>query len=196
MPSPVKMAVPQSACIDPTAIVHETARIGAGAKIWNWTKVRENTEIGADTSIGQCSYVDVGVHIGARCKIQNGVSVYLGVTLEDDVFVGPNAVFTNDRCPRAHYPHWEVVETLVEQGASIGANATIICGTSLGRHCMVAGGAVVTADVPPFALVMGVPARIVDYVTVSGKRLHRDPQAGAPDISEVMDKQLPPGAAS
>lgn len=188
MPSSVNMTSSQNTYIDPTAIVHESARIGDSAKIWNWTKVRENTEIGPDTNIGQCSYIDIGVRIGARCKIQNGVSVYLGVTIQDDVFVGPNVTFTNDRFPRAYDSNWEVVETLVEQGASIGANATIICGTTLGRHCMVAAGAVVTADVPPFALVMGVAARIVDYVTVSGKRLLRDPEAGPPDLDEVMDK--------
>ena len=195
MTSFAKFAVPQSAYIDPTAIVHESARLGDSAKIWNWTKVRENAEIGADTNIGQGCYIDIGVRIGARCKIQNGVSVYQGVTLEDDIFVGPNAVLTNDRFPRAHNSDWQVVETLVEMGASIGANATIICGTTLGRHCMIAAGAVVTADVPPFGLVMGSPSRVVDYVTVSGRRLYRDPQSGAPDLSDVLDEKLSRGAA-
>ncbi|TFH40422.1 MAG: N-acetyltransferase [Lysobacterales bacterium] len=181
----------RKAYIDPTSVVHDSASIGEGAMIWNWTKVRENAEIGTGTSIGQCVYIDMGVRIGARCKIQNGVSIYQGVTLGDDVFVGPDATFTNDRVPRAHSTDWEIVVTIVEQGVSIGANATIICGNSLGRHCIVAAGSTVTADVPPFALAMGTPARVVDYVTVSGRRLRRDPQAGPPTIEEVMDKKLP-----
>jgi acetyltransferase-like isoleucine patch superfamily enzyme len=160
------------AFIHATAEVHPEAVLGAGTQVWNWTKVREKAEIGIRSNIGQCVYIDHAVVIGNRCKIQNGVSVYAGVTLGDDVFVGPNATFTNDLRPRAHSRDWRITPTVVEDGASIGANATIVCGTTLGRHCMVAAGAVVTRDVPPHALVMGQPARVVDYVTVQGERLH------------------------
>lgn len=174
--------------IDPTATVHSSASIGDGAMIWNWAKIREGARIGAETNIGQNVYVDFDTHIGARSKVQNGVSVYHGVTIEDDVFVGPNATFTNDLRPRAHATEWQVVETLVKRGASIGANATIICGVTLNEHCMIAAGAVVTADVPAYALVMGCPARVVDYVTISGKRLHVSPDQGPPDIKLLNDE--------
>jgi acetyltransferase-like isoleucine patch superfamily enzyme len=176
--------------IDPTAIVHPDAVLGPGVAVWNWSKVRENTRIGDDSNLGQGVYIDLNVTIGKRCKIQNGVSIYQGVTLEDDVFVGPNACFTNDLRPRAHSRTWQIVPTRVETGASIGANATIICGVVLGAHCMVAAGSVVTKDVPPYALVMGCPARIVDYVTVSGQRLGRDPSLGRPSLEDLKDKQL------
>lgn len=157
--------------IDPTAIVDSRAEVGAGTKIWNWTKVRENARIGADCSIGQGVYIDVGVVIGNGCKIQNGVSLYRGMTIGNRVFIGPNATFTNDRFPRADNPEWEAVPTVIEEGASIGANATIRCGIRLGAYCMVAAGAVVTADVPPYGMVAGMPARLVDYVDRAGRPL-------------------------
>ncbi len=182
------MTTKRTTYIDATAIVHASAVIGDGAMIWNWAKVRERAKIGAGTNIGQGVYVDFDTEIGARCKIQNGVSVYRGVKIADDVFVGPNATFTNDLVPRAHSQDWKITETMVEHGASIGANATIVCGVTLGRHCMVAAGAVVTRDVPPFALVAGVPARIIDYVTISGKRAGWQPGTESPSIQSLEDK--------
>jgi acetyltransferase-like isoleucine patch superfamily enzyme len=158
--------------IDTSAVVHPDAQIGNGTMVWNWTKIREGVSIGANCNIGQCAYIDVGVTIGDDCKVQNGVSVYQGVTLGSGVFVGPNATFTNDRFPRAQSENWEIVPTTVHDGASIGANSTIICGVTLGKYCMVAAGATVTKDVPDYALVMGQPARIVDYVNTAGKRQH------------------------
>ena len=158
--------------------------------IWNWSKVRERATIGDATNIGQSNYIDIDVRIGTRCKLQNGVYIYAGVTLGDDVFVGPNATFTNDRVPRAHLPHWKIVDTLVEDGASIGANATIVCGITLGRHCMIAAGAVVTRDVPAFALVMGSPARIFDYVTASGRRVGWQAGQPAPNEADLLDKTM------
>lgn len=160
--------------IDPTADVHEAAGIGEGTMVWNWTKVRGSAVIGEDCNIGQCVYIDTGVTLGNRCKVQNGVSIYQGVSIGNGVFVGPNVTFTNDRYPRAHSQDWEIVPTIIEDGVSIGANATIVCGVKLGQNCMIAAGAVVTRDVPSFALVMGQPARVVDYVTLAGKRLHHD----------------------
>ncbi|MCZ7594394.1 MAG: N-acetyltransferase [Hyphomicrobium sp.] len=182
--------------IDPTAIVHPDARLGPGVAIWNWSKVREGATIGDGSNVGQSVYIDFNVAIGKRCKIQNGVSIYHGVMLGDDVFVGPNACFTNDLRPRAHSQDWQVTPTRVENGASIGANATIICGVVLGAHCMVAAGAVVTKDVPPYALVMGCPARIVDYVTISGRRMQRNPSLGRPPLQDLEDKQLTGEGAS
>ena len=171
--------------IDPTAIVHPDAELGPGVAVWNWTKVREGARIGAGCNIGQNAYIDVNVTIGARCKIQNGVSVYDGVTLGNDVFVGPNATFTNDLRPRAHSSDWQITATVVEEGASIGANATIVCGVTLGAHCMVAVGAVVTRDVPPHALVMGCPAVVVDYVTVKGDRIGWQAGEPAPSLERL-----------
>ncbi|MBO6769755.1 MULTISPECIES: acyltransferase [unclassified Thalassospira] len=135
-------------------------------------------------------YIDFNTEVGDRTKIQNGVSVYNGVTIGSDVFVGPNVSFTNDLTPRAHNQNWKVSETIVEDGASIGANATIVCGIKLGRHCMIAAGAVVTANVPPHALVMGCPARIVDYVTISGQRLYVQDLETIPEPRKLNDKQV------
>ena len=156
--------------IHPTAIVDPSAEIGAGTKIWINVQVREGARIGRNCVLSKDVYVDHGVVIGDDCKIQNSVSVYSGVTLEDGVFVGPNACFTNDRVPRARNPDWQVTETLVQHGASIGANATIVCGVTIGEYAMIGAGSVVTRDVEPFALVMGNPARRVGRVDELGNR--------------------------
>ncbi len=176
--------------IDATAVVHPDAKIGEGVWIWNWTKIRERAAVGAGTNIGQNVYIDFDTKIGERCKIQSGVYVYNGVTVGSDVFIGPNATFTNDLHPRSHDPYWKILETTVEDGASIGANATILCGVRLGRHCMIGAGAVVTRDVPPFALVVGSPARVVDYVTVSGRRVGWKAGSTAPDEGTLLDKEV------
>lgn len=162
---------PNTVFIHETAVVDPRAALGQGTRIWVNTQVRENAYIGQDCDIAKDVYVDHDVSIGSRCKVQNGVSIYHGVTLEDDVFVGPNATFTNDRHPRAFNKHWECVPTVVKRGASVGANATIICGVTLGEYCMVGAGSVVTADVPPYALVVGNPARIVGKVDKMGRRI-------------------------
>ena len=156
--------------IHPTAIVDPSAKIGAGTKIWINVQVREGARIGRNCILSKDVYVDHGVVIGDDCKIQNSVSVYSGVTLEDGVFVGPNACFTNDRVPRARNTDWQITETLVQHGASIGANATIVCGVTIGEYAMIGAGSVVTRDVEPFALVMGNPARRVGRVDELGNR--------------------------
>lgn len=155
--------------IHPSANVSDQAEIGAGSKIWINSQIRENVKIGKNCIISKDTYIDAGVCIGDRCKIQNGVSVYHGVTIEDDVFVGPNVAFTNDFYPRAFTPDWEVSDTRIMRGASIGANATIVCRHTLGEYCMVGSGSVVTKDVPPYTLVLGNPARVRGYVCRCGK---------------------------
>jgi Carbonic anhydrases/acetyltransferases, isoleucine patch superfamily len=169
--------------IHPTANVSDKAKIGNGTKIWINSQIRENSSIGCNCIISKDTYIDFDVVIGNGCKIQNGVSVYHGVIIEDDVFVGPNAVFTNDFYPRAFSgDSWEVFKTTIKHGASIGANATIVCGHTLGNYCMVGAGSVVTKDVPDYALVAGNPARVVGYVCKCGAKLdenHICPKCGS-----------------
>ena len=155
--------------IHPTATVESPACIGEGTRVWHYAHVRAGAHVGRDCVLGKGVYVDVGAVVGDRCKIQNGVSVYCGVTLEDDVFVGPGACFTNDLYPRASGGEWELLLTLVRRGASIGANATILCGIVIGEYAMVAAGAVVTRAVPPYGLVQGNPATLAGYVNSAGR---------------------------
>ena len=156
----------------PTAIIDDGARIGEGTRIWHWVHICAGAHIGAACSLGQNVFVANDVVIGDRCKIQNNVSLYDAVTLEDDVFCGPSMVFTNVHNPRAAVSRKdEYRRTLVRQGATIGANATIVCGITLGEYAFVGAGAVVTKDVKPYALVIGVPSRQVGWVSEHGERL-------------------------
>ncbi len=158
--------------IHESASVSDNAAIGNGTKIWINSQIRENSTIGSDCIISKDTYIDTGVTIGSNCKIQNSVSVYQGVTIEDDVFVGPNACFTNDKVPRAFDPEWKITPTLIKKGASIGANATIVCGITIGEYAMIAAGSVVTKDVEPYSLVMGNPARHYSYVDKMGNKIN------------------------
>jgi acetyltransferase-like isoleucine patch superfamily enzyme len=160
--------------IHPLAVVDEGAKIGNGTKIWHFAHVRGTAKIGKNCIIGKDVYVDADVVIANNVKIQNGVSVYKGVTIEDDVFCGPHMTFTNDVYPRAFSDSFEIIDTLVKKGASIGAHATIICNTTLGEYCMVGSGAVVTRDVPAHGLVVGNPARLVGYVCKCGEPLSEE----------------------
>lgn len=155
----------------PTAVVEEGAVVGEGTRIWHFAHVRSGARVGRYCRIGKDVYIDEGAVVGDRVKIQNGVSVYKGVVIEDDAFIGPYAVFTNDKYPRSFSEDWEVVPTRVKRGASIGANATIVCGVTIGEYAMVAAGSVVTRDVPPHGLVMGNPARLVGFVCYCGRPL-------------------------
>jgi acetyltransferase-like isoleucine patch superfamily enzyme len=162
--------------VHPTAEVHPSAIIGEGSRVWINVQVRENARIGSGCILSKDVYVDAGVSIGDRCKVQNGVSVYQGVTVADDVFIGPDAVFTNDLVPRAFNAGWTITPTRVERGASIGANATIVCGTTIGEYAMVAAGSVVTRDVPPFTLVRGNPARPCARIDRDGNKIGNLPE--------------------
>ncbi|MDO8364910.1 MAG: acyltransferase [Actinomycetota bacterium] len=165
-----------------TAIVEPGATVGDGTRIWHHSHVRAGASIGADSSLGKNVYVDSDVTIGSRVKIQNNVSVYHGVTVGDDVFLGPSCVFTNDRYPRAAGADWQVVPTQVAQGASVGANATVVCGVTLGEWCVVGAGAVVTRDVLSHQLVLGNPARPAGWVCRCGRVVSRDPQQPPPSL--------------
>ncbi|GHJ50427.1 hypothetical protein Cs7R123_77690 [Catellatospora sp. TT07R-123] len=158
----------------PSADVEPGARIGAGTKIWHLAHVRAGAVVGAGCVLGRNVYVDTGAVVGDLVKIQNNVSVYHGVTLEDEVFVGPCAVFTNDLRPRAQNPDWQITPTVVRRGASIGANATVVCGTEIGPYAMVAAGAVVTRSVAAYQLVAGNPARHLGWVDERGEVVSRD----------------------
>jgi len=155
-----------------SSYVDEGARVGRGTKIWHFSHVMTGAVIGERCNLGQNVVVMPGTVIGNNVKIQNNVSIYEGVTLEDDVFCGPSCVFTNVINPRSHVSRKaEYQPTLVKRGASIGANATIICGGTIGEFAFVAAGAVVRGDIPPYALVVGVPARQVGWMCVCGVRL-------------------------
>ena len=143
-----------------TAVVDEGAQIGAGSKVWHFCHLMSGAELGRDCNLGQNVFVAGGVRLGNNVKVQNNVSIYAGVTCEDDVFLGPSMVFTNVNHPRsAVNRRGEYEQTLVRRGATIGANATIVCGVTIGRHAFVGAGAVVTYDVPDYAQVTGNPAR-------------------------------------
>lgn len=167
--------IAQDAFIHESAWVDDGVEIGSGSKIWHFVHVLPNTVIGKGCVLGQNVMAGPNVSIGDGCKIQNNVALYKGVTLEQDVFCGPSCVFTNVLTPRAHVERKdEFGETLVKQGATIGANATIVCGNTLGAYCMIAAGAVVTRDVPDYALMAGIPAKRIGWVSRAGDRLGDD----------------------
>lgn len=163
--------------INEHAVVDDNVSIGEGTKIWHFTHIQSGAKIGRKCVFGQNVNVGNNVSIGDYCKVQNNVSIYEGVTLEDYVFCGPSMVFTNILDPKCKYPQVGAqyyVKTLVKEGASIGANATIVCGNTLGKHCMIGAGSVVTKDVPDYALMVGIPAKQIGWVSEAGKRLHFD----------------------
>lgn len=161
--------------IHESAYVDDGCTIGKGTKIWHFSHIISGTMIGENCVIGQNVMIGPDVKIGSGCKIQNNVSLYKGVTLENDVFCGPSCVFTNVLNPRAHVQRKdEFKPTLVQQGATIGANATIVCGNTLGAYCMIGAGAVVTSDVPAHALMIGVPAKRKGWVSHTGEILGAD----------------------
>ncbi len=165
-----------------TAIIDQPSTIGSGTKIWHFSHVMRDSKIGARCNIGQNVVISPQCTLGNNVKVQNNVSIYTGVTLEDDVFCGPSMVFTNVINPRSFIERKdEYRQTLVRRGASIGANATIICGVTLGRYCVVGAGGVVTRDVPDYAVVYGNPARIRSWVCYCGISL----ELGGDDASTI-----------
>jgi UDP-2-acetamido-3-amino-2,3-dideoxy-glucuronate N-acetyltransferase len=159
--------------IHPTAVVDEGAVIGEGTRVWHFTHVQAGARVGKNCSLGQNVYVGANAVIGDDCKLQNNVSVYGGVTLGNGVFCGPSCVFTNDLTPRARFPKGSerYLTTRVLDGASIGANATVVCGHIIGKNAMIGAGAVVVTDVPDHALMLGVPAAQRGFVCTCGKPL-------------------------
>lgn len=176
--------------IHPSAIVDEGATLGAGTRVWHFSHVCAGAVIGAGCSLGQNVFVGDRARVGDRVKIQNNVSIYDDVVLEDDVFCGPSAVFTNVYNPRAAVPRKDqYLPTLIRQGATLGANCTIVCGVTVGRFAFVAAGSVVNRDVPDFALVAGVPARRIGWMSANGQRLDLPPhgtgRATCPETGEA-----------
>lgn len=171
-----------------SAIIDEGCKIGAGTKIWHFSHIMNDCEIGEKCNIGQNVVISPGVKLGKNVKVQNNVSIYTGVTCEDDVFLGPSMVFTNIKNPRsAIIRKDQYAATLVKKGASIGANATIVCGITIGEYAFVGAGAVVVKDVPPFALVLGNPARHIGWMSEFGHRLEFD-DAGMASCPESGEK--------
>lgn len=162
------MSVDPSVLVEPTAIVERGAIIGAGTKVWHHAHVRAGAVIGRNCVLGKNVFVDSGAAVGDRVKVQNNVSLYSKVAISDGVFIGPSVVFTNDLYPRAESVSWDAVPTRIETGASIGANATIICGLTIAPFAMVAAGSVVTRSVEAHRLVRGNPARTAGWVCICG----------------------------
>ncbi len=184
--------------VHPTAVVEAGATLGGGTRVWHQAQVRTRARIGARCIVGKGAFVDFDVIIGDDSKLQNYACVYHGVTLGRGVFVGPHAVFTNDRRPRATDPEfsplgdgdWEVGETTVDDGAAIGANSTILPGVRIGRWAMVGAGSVVTRDVPAYALVVGTPARRLGWVCACGARLPDDAKTCPRCVDLPLDHPL------
>ncbi len=159
--------------IHPTAEVADDAEVGKGTRIWHNVQVMRGAKVGRGCNIGKGVYIDFDVEIGDKTKVQNYVSIYHGVKIGSRVFLGPHCVFTNDFYPRAFIDDFDVTETVVEDGASIGANAVIVCGNHIGKFAMVGAGSVVTKNVPNFALVVGNPAKMVGYVGICGRKMRK-----------------------
>lgn len=160
-----------------SAYVDEPSEIGEGTKIWHFSHIQKGVKIGKNCVFGQNVNVGNNVTIGNFCKVQNNVSIYEGVTLEDYVFCGPSMVFTNILDPKCKYPQVGAefyINTLIKEGASIGANATIVCGHTVGKHALIGAGTVVTKNIPDYALVIGNPGRVVGWVSEAGKKLNFD----------------------
>ncbi|NND31843.1 MAG: N-acetyltransferase [Saprospiraceae bacterium] len=174
----------------PTAVIDEGAQIGANSKVWHFSHIMPDVVIGEGCNLGQNVFIANGVHLGKNVKVQNNVSIYTGVTCDDDVFLGPSMVFTNVMNPRSAVNRKaEYMQTHVGQGATIGANATIVCGNAIGAYAFIGAGAVVIHEVPAFALLVGNPARQIGWMSRAGQRLHFDIN-GRATCSETGERYL------
>ena len=192
-----KMTAEKEYFVHETAIVDDGVTIGKNTKIWCFSHILKNTRIGERCVIGQNCVVGANVNIGNGVKIQNNISVYDGVEVEDDVFLGPSMVFTNVINPRAFIERkHEFKKTLMKKGCSVGANATIVCGVTIGKYSLVGAGSVVSKDVPDFALVYGVPAKIHGWVGMSGNKLEFDENGFATDSFDGTKYVLKEGKVS
>ncbi|MGH2575883.1 MAG: acyltransferase [Ignavibacteria bacterium] len=180
--------------VHPTAIC-ESDNIGKNTRIWAFTHVLNDVTIGEDCNLCDYTFIENGVVIGNRVTIKNGISVWSGVTIEDDVFLGPNCVLTNDIYPRSK-AYVGIAKTLIKKGASIGANATLLCGITIGKYSMIGAGAVVTKDVPDFALMVGNPARFRHWISKSGEKLEFNSQDIAADSTGNGYKLINEGKTS
>jgi len=160
----------------------ESTDIGKNTRVWAFSHIMKNVKIGEECNFGDHSFVESNVTIGNRVTVKNGVAIWHGVTIDDDVFLGPNCVLTNDLFPRSKIYHSEDIPTLIKKGASIGANATIICGITIGEFAMIGAGSVVTKDVLPYSLVVGVPAKVIGYVGKNGDRINFINENSAKDL--------------
>lgn len=173
---------PKDIFVHPSAIV-ESDNIGSKTRVWAFAHILKNVTIGEDCNICDYVFIESGVTIGSRVTIKNGISIWEGLTIEDDVFLGPNCVFTNDMFPRSKAHKGEYEKTLLKKGASVGANATILCGITLGRYSMIGAGAVVTKDIPDFACMAGNPARLLYWISKTGEKLVFDKNSETTDSS-------------
>lgn len=181
--------------IHPTAIVEEGVILGQAVKVWHFAHLRKGAQVGDHSIIGKGVFIDCGVKVGGRTKLQNNVSVYKGVIIEDGVFIGPHVCFTNDKIPRAISPdgnlksesEWNITQSIVRCGASLGANSTIVCGVEIGQWCLVGAGSVVTNSIPPYAIAYGNPARIKGIVAPDGEVLADTYQSGVYKIKNSGD---------
>ncbi|MDR0364956.1 MAG: N-acetyltransferase [Bacteroidales bacterium] len=171
-----------------TAVIDPGAKIGAGVKIWHFCHIMSGCEIGDFCNLGQNVFVATGVVLGKNVRLQNNVSIYTGVICEDDVFLGPSAVFTNVKNPRSRINRKDqFARTIVRKGATVGANATIVCGNTIGKYAFIGAGAVVTKDVPDYALIIGNPGKQVGWMSEYGHRLHFD-ETGVAECPESKER--------
>ncbi|MCW4016835.1 MAG: N-acetyltransferase [Candidatus Bathyarchaeota archaeon] len=157
--------------VDPTAIIDNGVNLGSGTKVWHFVHIMQDAQIGKDCIIADYVYVGRAVKIGNKVKLENRATVYEGVTIKDDVFVGPHVTFTNDRHPRSFNKDWKIQPTLVKEGSSIGARTVIVCGTTIGKYALIGAGSVVTEKIPDYALAYGNPASIRGFVCRCGRKL-------------------------
>ncbi|MDD3375018.1 MAG: acyltransferase [Candidatus Omnitrophica bacterium] len=174
----------------PTALVNDKSQIGDRTRIWAFVNIQDGAIVGSDCNICDCCFLEKGAKLGNRVTIKNGVSIFDGVILEDDVFCGTNVVFVNDRNPRSKKEDWVLEKTIVKKGATIGSNATVLCGVTIGEYAFVGAGSIVTKDVLPFEMVVGNPARKIGYACCCGKRLEESLKCSCGLLYSIGEKGL------